>query len=613
MSPAETTFTTDKMHLSKILEQVEDGRIQLPDFQRGWIWDDQHIVDLIESVSLGYPIGTIMLMETGGEGVRFKPRTIDGVESASQPPDYLILDGQQRLTSLYQALRCQQVVKTRDTRKKPINRWYYMDMAKALKSNGDRAEAILSLPESRMQVTFGREIVHDLSTPALEFKKSCFPLNAVFRAADWRRVYNRHWDRDGAMAERYDEFEEQVIERFKEYLVPVIIVKRETPKEAICQVFEKVNTGGVSLTAFELLTASFAADGFELRPDWATRQRYLRQHQVLRAVQDTDFLQGIALLTTYQAQLDAISQDTAADDLPAVSCKRREILRLNVAGYKKWADPLQEGFVAAARFLRRQHVFTDRDLSYRTQLVPLAAVFAWLGKKGEPDGVQAKLARWFWCGVLGELYGSAVESRFARDLPDLVNWLQDRGPTPRTIEDANFSPSRLYTLRTRNSAAYKGIHVLLMRRKCLDFRSGVSIEEQAYFDDHVDIHHIFPRAWCDAHGIDAERRDAILNKTALSARTNRMIGGNAPSGYLVAIAKEAGVTKTRMDAILRTHAIDPDRLRADDYDGFESARESALLDLIEQAMGKPVMREAVTAEERVAEDYEGNNGEAASD
>jgi len=362
----------------------------------------------------------------------------------------------------------------------------------------------------------------------------------------------------------------------------------------------------VSLTAFELLTASLAAEGYELRPDWERRRQHLHKHRVLRAVQNTDFLQAIALLVTYDAHLKARREGRAADEIPAVSCKRREILRLTLSDYLAWADRVQQGFVNAARFLRRQYVFSERDLSYRTQLVPLAAVLAWLGPNAEPLGVQDQLARWFWCGVLGELYGSAVETRFARDLPDLVAWLGVAdGPLPRTIEEANFSPSRLYTLRTRNSAAYKGIHALLMREQCLDLRTGVSIVEHTYFEDRVDIHHIFPRAWCDAHGIDPRRCESIINKTAISSRTNRMIGGNAPSLYLPAIAKSAGISEERMDELLRSHAIAPHYLRADDYDGFERAREQALLDLIERAMGKPMMREAITAEQMTAEDYEG--------
>jgi hypothetical protein len=177
-----------------------------------------------------------------------------------------------------------------------------------------------------------------------------------------------------------------------------------------------------------------------------------------------------------------------------------------------------------------------------------------------------------------------VESRFARDLPEVLAWI-DGGPAPITVEEANFRPGRLTTLTTRNSAAYKGIHALLMREGGLDFRTGVPIEEQTYFDDSIDIHHIFPRAWCEQHGILRSRYDVIINKTAISAATNRLIGGRAPSSYLKTLREKAGIGAERMRQILTTHAIDPELLEHDAFEQFYAARQRALLALIAGAMG----------------------------
>lgn len=609
MKGQESTFTSDKQSLRVLLRSIHTGEIQLPDFQRGWVWDDEHIRDLLESVSLSYPIGTIMLLETGSETVRFKPHAMDGAPQPEEKLEHLILDGQQRLTSLYRSLLSVQVVETKDARKKPIKRWYYMDMRASLNPNNDRSEAIISLAEDRQVKNFRGQVQQDYSSREKEYAACLFPLNQVFDPAEWRRGFSAYWNHTADKAELYDEFEREIIERFQSYLVPVIIVKKKIPKEAVCQVFEKVNTGGVSLTVFELLTASFAAEDFGLRDDWDARRSRLRERKVLRSVQSTDFLQAIALLVTYENQLQAIERGESAENTPGVSCKRKEILRLTVDNYGKWAGRVEEGLIQVSRFLRRQRIFTVRDLPYRTQIVPLAAALTWLGQRAEPDGVQAKLAQWFWCGILGELYGSAVESRFARDLPEIVSWISEDGPPPKSVEDANFIPTRLFTLRTRNSAAYKGIHALLMRGDCLDFHSGLTIEEQAYFDDKVDIHHIFPRAWCDRQRIDTGRRDSIVNKTPIAAKTNRMIGGNAPSAYLARVERSAHIEEQRMDEILESHAIDPIIVRADDFEAFSARRQDALLSIIEQAMGKPVIRETVSPDLQLDDDYEGQENE----
>ena len=113
-------------------------------------------------------------------------------------------------------------------------------------------------------------------------------------------------------------------------------------------------------------------------------------------------------------------------------------------------------------------------------------------------------ARWFWCGIFGELYGSAIESRFAKDVLEVPVWLDD-GPEPSTITDGRFRPERLRTLRTRLSAAYKGIHALLMAEGAIDFRSGQPFGQTVFFDEYVDIHHIFPQDWCKTQQIGYAR------------------------------------------------------------------------------------------------------------
>ena len=113
MTAIDSTFTADEPLLSDLLSRVKNGKTQLPDFQRGWVWDDNHIRQLVASITMGYPIGAVMFMDTGGESVRFKPRLLEGVDLESPPyPEHLILDGQQRLTSLYLSLFCIKPVKT---------------------------------------------------------------------------------------------------------------------------------------------------------------------------------------------------------------------------------------------------------------------------------------------------------------------------------------------------------------------------------------------------------------------------------------------------------------------------------------------------------------------
>ncbi len=574
-----TTFDSTKESLLSIRE----GKTQLPDFQRGWVWDDEHIRSLLASVSLSYPIGAVMMLQTGGNDVRFKPRSVEGVSLVNAPfPERLILDGQQRLTSLFLSLYANRPVETKDVRGNTIRRLYYLDMKKILTLNGDREDAIVGLPESRQVLNFRGEVEADYSKPEQEYGADLFPLSQLFGYSKWRSSYNKSWNYNEEKIRLFDQFEDEVIKRFEQYQIPLILLRKETPKDAVCQVFEKVNTGGVALTVFELLTATYASDDYNLRDDWAARQKRLHKQKVLASLENTDFLQAVTLLATHAYK--------AQNPEAAISCKRKDILRLTLDEYRSWAEPATQGFEKAAKLLYGQKIFAARDLPYRTQLTPLAAILALLGDRAENDGIRTKLIRWYWCGVFGELYGGAIETRFAKDLPEVLHWI-DGGSLPATIADANFAPSRLLTLQTRNSSAYKGIYALLLRHGGLDFRSGTPIDVQMYFDDKIDIHHIFPQDWCKQNGIDQRRCDSIVNKTALSSKTNRMIGGNAPSIYLSRNQRSAGIDDTRMNQILRSHLIDPVSLRSDDFESFFRAREAALLGRIEEAIGKRIARD----------------------
>ncbi len=587
-----TTFESGKERLEEMLLTIKKGRTQLPEFQRDFLWDDEHVRSLLASVSLSYPIGAVMMLQAGNPEANFKKRLIEGVALDEMPePETLVLDGQQRLTSLFQTLLSQRAVVTKDARGNRILRWYYFDMIKALDPNTDRVDAVIGVPENRRITSFRGEILADYSTPEAEYQARMYPVSQVFEGAAWRRGYGKYYHGESDRLDEFDAFESQIIDVFKQYSVPVIKLLKDTPLDAVCQVFEKVNTGGVPLNVFELLTAQYAILDFPLRDDWDARRKRLKTG-VLANIASTDFLQAVTLLATRDRRQRALDSNVPEDKAPGVSCKRKDILHLKLDEYRRWADPVTEGFERAARLLMTQKIFDARDLPYQTQLTPLAAMCAVLGPRVETVGLQNKLVKWYWCGVFGELYGSATESRLALDLPQVLSWI-DGGPVPNTIEDSHFAPQRLLSLRTRNSAAYKGLSALLMRDGCEDFRTGESIGVQMYFADKIDIHHIFPQAWCNQHKIGPKRCDSVINKTPLSYKTNRQIGGSAPSTYLTRMQGDADVEESRMNDILASHRIDASALRFDDFDSFFRKRESELLRLIEVAMDKPIARDSV--------------------
>ena len=278
-------------------------------------------------------------------------------------------------------------------------------------------------------------------------------------------------------------------------------------------------------------------------------------------------------------------------------------LALQLGEYKQWAEPLIGGFETAARFLHSQHLYDARFLPYGSQLIPLAAILTVLGHEWEPHHARTKLAQWYWCGVLGELYGGSTETRFSRDLPEVLSWIRDEGPEPRTVymtlsslpvDCSRCAPDEVRRTRASTPCCCAKAHET--------GRPARNPRSRAISTRSIDIHHVFPQRWCKERGIEPARCDSIVNKTPLAASTNRSIGGAAPSEYLYRIAQDH-VPRETLAEYLQSHLIAPELLWANDFDSYFMTRQAALLRQIAIVMGKQPSDDLEEPDEAPA-DYE---------
>lgn len=578
--------------LSDILKEVGIGKIQLPEFQRSWVWNDSQICKLIESISSEYPMGALMFLENGGKA-KFKSRVFTGVEESEQKiiPNFLVLDGQQRITTLYQVFMIAKPVETclSNNNDKKVLRYYYLDIQKCLNPDIDRLDAIISVNEKKIITSnIGRDIELDLSSREKEYENMMFPLNIVFSSAsinDWMLGLLNHYKSETTKyLSIYNDFYNKIISRIILYKLPVITLTKDTSNEAVCQIFENVNTGGVPLNVFELVTARFAIGSVNLREEWNyiysvfTKER---KDDLLRDVSGSYFLTAMTLLVTYVK--------TQKQHQGSVRCKKRDVLRLRLNSFELYKNTLINGFMEAANFLVQQGVYTANDLPYTSQLIPLASIFAYDNVKGKKLALQSnlnKLSQWYWCGVFGEQYGGANESRFALDITGVFNWL-DGGELPDTVQRGNFQATRLLSLQTRNSAAYKGVMALILQDSPLDFMTHEKIDLATYIGKSTDIHHIFPQAYCEKCHFEKSKWNSVVNKTTIYAETNRSIGGRAPSEYIQTMFNKGLKDQEVRDAI-ESHKINYELLKDNKFNSFIIDRAKKLLDRISKAIGKNV-------------------------
>ena len=577
-------FDNTKESLGDLLEEIHTGKVQLPDLQRSFTWCNEQIVKLIASISQSFPIGAILTIKVNhNSSFTFKPRLLEGVRLVEEPtPESLILDGQQRLTSMFMCLRSGVAVSIRDRQTHRIQeRWYYIDIPAALNPEIDRVDAIISLPRSQTKKTQHRKI--DCTTSEKEYEQLLFPVSAIFNYAQWREGFQKYWSYDPEKLALARQFELEVVKRFEHYQLPIIQLRPELSKVAVCQIFEDMHEMPTPMTFFDLVTACFAAEDFSLRDHFASISQQLSRFGVLQGIRNTDWLSAVTLVSTYHHRERVLKENPLLTQLPTIGCGRHNILDLELADYQKFAPMTLAGFEQAAKFLHGLGFVHAEDIAYPSQLLALTSVLAIVGLPN--DFGRTQLEQWWWSCSFGEVYNNWQNKRTATDTIEIPQWLAG-GNVPTNLDGVDFDRERLCQVTRRQGAIYKTLNALLRKQGAIDFLSGEIIRDVKAFDGEIESHHVFPESWCKQQGISAARYNCLLNRTPLRKETNRFIGSQPPSVYLARLVEQHGISQKRLNEILRSHSIEPQTLWNDDFDAFLESRSANLVLSIDRVMGR---------------------------
>jgi hypothetical protein len=586
-------YDVNKTSLHSILKNIKDGRLQLPNLQRSWRWPDNHIVSLIESIGVNHPVGAIMAIETGGE-LKFENRGFEGTEDGiaeKVSPLELLLDGQQRCTALFQACYADRPVSIMSEKKAQYRR-YFFDMGKAMYSK-DASEplssAIISLPVDWRGVPKRKNGV-DLTNQEIQFEKCIFPVNEMFRFDDWEKRLHAYWDdasRDRAARadalQTARDFRSVIVQHFISCMMPVILLRRDMSVAAVCKVYENLNSKGVALEAFDLLISSFAARGYSLRDDWYGRKTDRGIYKTLRD-KSKDLLEGL----DPKQFLQAVALASQLANGRQLSMDKDDLLGLKLEEYKEARQPVIDGFMTATRFMTDAKVFSPKMMPSMLHILGLAVVFAHIGSASQRHDVRDKLHRWLWNSIYSSAFEVSSNQTMAAELPGVIAWLLNDGLEPHSLRTSIITVGNIKTAK-RSGNFYKAVATGVVRTRAADFATGADMTVQYWQDLNPDDHHIFPTAWCKRNGIPSELYDSVINKTPLSAKTNRQIGGSAPSEYLAKIEAAYKITPEALDSNIMTHGIDPQFLRTDDFYGFFDSRLKWIIKVIESDTGKAVI------------------------
>jgi hypothetical protein len=550
--PAVSLFEdTNPRELKELLGQIHSREAALPDFQRDFVWDPNATQELIVSIAANYPAGSLLRIRNTHD--LFANREVQGAPALNgHRPTYLVLDGQQRLTSLYQAF-----YGVGDHR-------YYLDLRRLI--DGDEFE------ECIFHLRANAKRAKDLEDPDRQANDLILPLsllrNGTGGFSKWSKAVIRA-NKSALTDEEIDTLDDQLddigerwVQTIDDYRFPVVTLSDQTDAEAVCTIFETLNRTGVKLSPFELLTARFWPQKVNLRHLWAKA----RDDEPIIADFEVDpyyLLQAVSLVSR-----------------PTPSCKRGDVLDLKATAITEWWDSCVAGLAEGIDILRQDCGVVTKDwLPINPLLVTLSAVLATAETAKGPGkaAVRHRIGRWFWCSALGGKYESGPNSQATKDFTELLAWFRG-GPPPETVATFRFDPRAFRDTTFRQRALYRGLMCVVLRQHPRDFHTGGPLTGDLIVEGHVDDHHIFPQAWLDnpaRPAVPPRLRDCILNRTLIDRKTNISIGKRPPSQYLGDIQQSLGAT---FPDLLRSHLLPagPDSpLWRDDFEGFLQWRENA--------------------------------------
>jgi hypothetical protein len=546
---------TNPKKLKELLGQIDKREAVLPDFQRDFVWEPNATKELIISIMQNYPAGSLLRIRNVQN--MFAVRQFEGAEKLkeNQPPIFLVLDGQQRLTSLYQAFYGKG------------NYRYYINIRKLLDNNGVELSDCVFYVKSNEDMFYSKSEnqVNHLVLPLGILKGELSNFTNWVQSAVMH-ISGTNPNEVITMLQTLNKFGADWIQTIDHYDFPVVTLSDKTGAEAVCNIFETLNRTGVKLSPFELLVARFYP-----------RQVYLR-HLWDKAVQDYPIIEDFDIDPYYILLVITL----AANRTP--SAKRGDVLQLTSIVVDRWWEPAVKGMATALEILRDDCGVLNPDwLPYNTIVYSMAAVIA---KRPFPQGPGAavmrnQLIRWFWCSVFSQTYESSPTSQAATDVTQLLVWLEG-GEAPESVAnfERKFRPSSLRETTSRQRAVYRGVIALIMSHHPLDFYTGKQITPKLLLSDKMDANRIFPAAYLKSLGIKGDRADNVLNRTMIGRDTNQKIGAKKPSDYFYEI--ELGlktVSPQLYDELLESHILptgDDSPLKADDYEAFLDWRLNAI-------------------------------------
>ena len=449
--------------LNTLLGRLREGRYKIPDFQRNFEWEPWDVKDLVRSLFLDYYIGSLLLWK--GTDKNFKDLSCEPVEgfSGNENPEYIVLDGQQRLTALHYAFNAPDI----NFPQKKTKAIYYLDVQHFMNEDYDKAFSYEWATKKFQKILDDRD---------LQFEKHFFPISIIGKGGRtlyrWFDHYEKYWEKNLALLDQ-DENEEQyqivtnfvvnaknfadvTSELIEQYQVSYIELDKDITVDKVCDIFTQINSKGVKLDVFDLMNALTKPKGIQLKHMWKEASEKLSFAESKK-------------MNVYVLQVMSILKQAYCSPkylyylIPETTKKIRGIdgkstLEVLISNNEEFNELWEVAVVSLERSMKSlQHpqefgVTSSNYLPYVSILPVFASLQASvrnLPHIDQADG-KRKLHHWYWASVFTNRYSGSVESTAARDFQDMKVWFDNEDQQPSVIQEFS-SHFRLLDLRNENN------------------------------------------------------------------------------------------------------------------------------------------------------------------
>ena len=546
--------------INSIISDIKDGRYAVPIFQREFTWNRRQVEELWESIFQGFFIGSILTWAFADQ-IETIP-VFGATKSKEDDIRDILLDGQQRVTSLFYAVTAPDVALT-NTR--PM--LFFVNLKALLDPDTDTADIVFSITTDKAKKSgyLDKEV---------QFTKKIFPLT-LFDNRDytlWLGEFKTYMMEEGL--ENADDYYKQILSIMDhvwfQYQIPVVQLPKSLVLDSVAEIFEKINSRGTKLGVFDLLNARFTKYDVNLRNLWDEAKSDFPNIQDMEenfgdASKST--LQGLCLFKTGYTRRKGL---LTMDDSYKTSNTFQKVDFLN-----DWSSMCQH--TSAAIDLLKSHRdegFGSVLLSMTpyTVVVPiLASLLYKIENRSDRPKCMSKIQNWYWSAVTSDSYSGSTDTKVEKDYREILRWFDDDDHIPEIVREQRDVVNNMdLDTANKNDSLYRAIICLIAKSGANDFATNAPLECNT-----LDIHHIFPKSKKDAYPNQVSI-NSILNMTVLDRDTNRtLLSDKIPSEYIPSIMKEQQINESDIRRRLKTHLISDeafDCLLKNDFDGFVRAR-----------------------------------------